>query len=114
MFPGGTPTAKRPRARISGTSAAVVNADELAPPRFLLDAPDVAQVRAIVREQLGPPIEHDDDAHSDLMATLRAFIRADGNVAAAAEACFVHKNTLRYRLQRLTEILDRDPAQPDA
>ena len=54
-------------------------------------------MRAIVREQLGPPIEHDDDAHSDLMATLRAFIRADGNVA-AAEACFVHKNTLRYRL----------------
>jgi carbohydrate diacid regulator len=48
------------------------------------------------------------------MATLRAFIRADGNVAEAAKPCFVHKNTLRYRLQRLTEILGRDPGQPDA
>ena len=39
---------------------------------------------------------------------------ADGNVAETATACFIHKNTLRYRLKRLTEILGRDPAEPDA
>jgi sugar diacid utilization regulator/putative methionine-R-sulfoxide reductase with GAF domain len=88
---------------------AVVHADQLGPLRFLLDAPDLGQIRAIVAEQLGPLLEHEDNPRTDLMSTLRAFIRADGNVAETAKACFVHKNTLRYRLQRLTDILGRDP-----
>jgi sugar diacid utilization regulator len=90
----------------------VVRADQLGPLRFLLDAPDVEQVRAVVAEQLGPLVAH--EGRADLLATLRAFVAADGNVAATAEACFVHKNTLRYRLTRLTEVLGRDPADPDA
>jgi sugar diacid utilization regulator/putative methionine-R-sulfoxide reductase with GAF domain len=93
---------------------AVVHADALGPLRFLLDAPDLGQVRALVAEQLGPLVEHEDHARTDLMATLRAFVRADGNVAETAKACFVHKNTLRYRLQRLAEVLGRDPGEPDA
>jgi hypothetical protein len=100
--------------RVRGDGVAVVHAEQLGPLRFLLDAPDPGQVRAMVAEQLGPLIGHDDHARTDLMATLRAFVSADGNIAEAAKACFVHKNTLRYRLQRLTEILGRDPALPDA
>ena len=89
-----------------------VRADRLGPLRFLLDAPDVAQVRAVVAEQLGPLVAH--EGRADLLATLRAFVAADGNVAETAKACFVHKNTLRYRLKRLAEVLGRDPAEPDA
>jgi DNA-binding PucR family transcriptional regulator/putative methionine-R-sulfoxide reductase with GAF domain len=90
----------------------VVHAQRLGPLRFLLDAPDVSQVRAVVLEQLGPVLDH--DGRTDLLATLRAFVAADGNVAETARACFIHKNTLRYRLTRLTEILGRDPGEPDA
>jgi sugar diacid utilization regulator/putative methionine-R-sulfoxide reductase with GAF domain len=90
----------------------VVRADQLGPLRFLLDAPDVAQVRAVVHEQLGPLAAH--TGRADLLATLRAFVAADGNVAETARACFVHKNTLRYRLRRIAEVLGRDPADPDA
>ena len=90
----------------------VVRADRLGPLRFLLDAPDVAQVRAVVHEQLGPLVAH--AGRADLLATLRAFVAADGNVAETARACFVHKNTLRYRLKRIAEVLGRDPADPDA
>jgi DNA-binding PucR family transcriptional regulator len=90
----------------------VIRADRLGPLRFMLDAPDVAQVRAVVHEQLGPLLEHD-PGRTDLLATLRAFVAADGNVADTARACFIHKNTLRYRLQRLTDVLGRDPTQPD-
>jgi DNA-binding PucR family transcriptional regulator/putative methionine-R-sulfoxide reductase with GAF domain len=91
----------------------VVRADQLGPLRFLLDAPDVSQVRAVVQEQLGPLVALE-SGRTDLLATLRAFVAADGNVAATAKACFIHKNTLRYRLKRLTEVLGRDPAEPDA
>jgi DNA-binding PucR family transcriptional regulator len=91
----------------------VVRAEQLGPLRFLLDAPDVSQVRAVVTEQLGPLLSYE-RGRTDLLATLRAFVAADGNVAETARACFIHKNTLRYRLKRLTEILGRDPAEPDA
>jgi GAF domain-containing protein len=91
----------------------VVRAEQLGPLRFLLDAPDISQVRAVVNEQLGPLLACD-QGRTDLLATLRSFVAADGNVAETAQACFIHKNTLRYRLKRLTEILGRDPAEPDA
>ena len=90
----------------------VVHAHSLGPLRFLLDAPDISQVRAVVVEQLGPLLAH--EGRADLLATLRAFVAADGNVAATARACFIHKNTLRYRLTRLTDVLGRDPSEPDA
>lgn len=89
----------------------VVRASQLGPLRFVLDAPDVEHVRAVVAEQLGPVVGH--NGRADLLETLRAFIAADGNVAATAEACYVHKNTLRYRLKRLAQVLGRDPADPD-
>ena len=100
-------------ARLAATrGGGVVRAGQLGPLRFLLDAPDVEQVRAVVAEQLGPLVAH--EGRADLFATLRAFVAADGNVAETAAACFVHKNTLRYRLKRLTDVLGRDPAEPDA
>ena len=89
----------------------MLKAGQLGPLRFLLDAPDVSQVRSVVAEQLGPLLAH--DGRADLLATLREFVRADGNVTETAKACFIHKNTLRYRLKRLTEVLGRDPAAPD-
>ena len=90
----------------------VLHAERLGPLRFLLDAPDLSQVRAVVAEQLGPLLDAD-PGRSDLLGTLRAFVAADGNVAETAKACFVHKNTLRYRLKRLTEVLGRDPTEPE-
>jgi DNA-binding PucR family transcriptional regulator/putative methionine-R-sulfoxide reductase with GAF domain len=100
-------------ARLAATrGGGVIRTDELGPLRFLLDAPDIDQVRAVVAEQLGPLVAH--EGRADLLATLRAFVASDGNVAETAAACFVHKNTLRYRLRRLSEVLGRDPAEPDA
>jgi DNA-binding PucR family transcriptional regulator len=90
----------------------VLHAERLGPLRFLLDAPDISQVRAVVAEQLGP-LFNSDHGRSDLLGTLRAFVAADGNVAVTAKTCFIHKNTLRYRLKRLAEVLGRDPGAPD-
>lgn len=39
-----------------------------------------------------------------LLQSVRHFLACDRNVAAAAEAMFLHKNTLRYRLRKFEEI----------
>ena len=91
----------------------MLHADSLGPLRFVLDSPDLTHVRGIVRRALGPLAADDGHTRTDLFTTLRAFITADGNVARTAEACFVHKNTLRYRLGRIQSVLGRDPGDPD-
>ncbi|MFD0889956.1 helix-turn-helix domain-containing protein, partial [Streptosporangium algeriense] len=40
------------------------------------------------------------------IATLRAWLEAQGDLAAAAERLGVHPNTVRYRLRRMAEITD--------
>lgn len=87
-----------------------VHAGRLGPMRFVLDAPDLERVRDLVREQLGPLLDVD---HADLLATLRAYVAADGHVTQAAAACFVHKNTMRYRIGRVHATLGADPGDPD-
>ena len=46
------------------------------------------------------------------METLDAYFRAFGYVPAAAKQVFVHPNTFRYRLRRLTEISGLDLDNP--
>lgn len=56
-----------------------------------------------------------DAAHgSDLVQTLRAWLDAFGDVSAASQALFVHPNTFRYRLRRLSEVGELDLADPEA
>jgi sugar diacid utilization regulator/putative methionine-R-sulfoxide reductase with GAF domain len=100
-------------AAANGETTRTLHADALGPLRFVLDSPDLTHVQTIVRNALGPLTTNDGHTRTELLATLRAFIAADGNVARTAEACFVHKNTLRYRLGRIHSVLGRDPSDPD-
>jgi hypothetical protein len=55
-----------------------------------------------------------DAAHdTNLVATLRAWLDAFGDVAAASAAMYVHPNTFRYRLRRVTEVSGIDLADPE-
>ncbi|MDP9867681.1 MULTISPECIES: PucR family transcriptional regulator [Streptosporangium] len=57
---------------------------------------------------------HDAEHGSELVATLRAYLDAFGDVNAASARVHVHANTFRYRLKRLAEISGLDLADPDA
>lgn len=48
-----------------------------------------------------------------LVDTLRAYLDAFGDVAAAAAELHVHPNTVRYRVRRIEEILDSSLLDPD-
>jgi hypothetical protein len=58
-------------------------------------------------------IDYDRRHHANLVETLRAWLDAFGDVAAAAESVFVHQNTFRYRLRRVAELGAIDLTDPD-
>ncbi|MDX2160754.1 MAG: helix-turn-helix domain-containing protein [bacterium] len=70
------------------------------------------QMRRFYQETLGPLVEHDERKQGDLIRTLNGLFRANGNLAEAAKQLDVHRNTLVYRLERISELtgLDLDDA----
>ena len=56
------------------------------------------------RTTLAALTDYDRKQHAELLKTLEAFFANLGNLARAAEALHVHRNTLLYRLERITEI----------
>ena len=73
----------------------------------LLSAADPAELRARVDVILEPLRDH-----PPLMESLVAYLSADQNVNAAAEALHVHPNSLRYRINRVEELLGRSLRSP--
>lgn len=57
---------------------------------------------------------YDEQHHTNLVETLRAWLDAFGDVAAASASVYVHPNTFRYRLRRLAEVGVIDLDDPDA
>lgn len=70
-------------------------------------------MRRFHQETLGALLEHDERKQADLIRTLEGFFTANGNLAKAANDLDVHRNTLVYRLERITELtgLDLDDAE---
>ncbi len=62
---------------------------------------------------LGPLAEYDERKQADLIRTLNGFFEANGNLARAAQDLDVHRNTLVYRLERISELTDLDLDDPD-
>ncbi|MER5756707.1 helix-turn-helix domain-containing protein [Streptomyces sp. NPDC002088] len=67
---------------------------------------DPSRLRTWIREVLGPLADDTDNA-ARLRDTALAFLRNDGNYQATADALILHRNTVRYRLQRVEELRGR-------
>jgi sugar diacid utilization regulator len=52
---------------------------------------------------------HDSEHGTGLVATLRAFLAADGSVNLAARELHLHPNSLRHRLRRIADLTGCDP-----
>jgi DNA-binding PucR family transcriptional regulator len=93
---------------VAGWSSAPrpVQARELLPERALLgDASAIAVLQAEVMRPLA-------DAGPALTETLDAYLDSGGAIEACARKLFVHPNTVRYRLKRITDFTGRDPTTP--
>jgi DNA-binding PucR family transcriptional regulator len=67
----------------------------------------------ILDDTVTPLLAYDAQHHSELIATLRAFVNAGFNITKSAESLSVHPNTVVYRLRRIRKITGRDPHMPD-
>jgi purine catabolism regulator len=65
---------------------------------------NLEHLRRFYGETLGPLVEHDRSKQGDLIRTLNGFFEANGNLAKAATDLDVHRNTLVYRLERISEL----------
>lgn len=88
--------------------------DELQGEALIIELRDLAAARGDEPTgALARLIDYDRRHHANLVETLRAWLDAFGDVAAAAESVFVHQNTFRYRLRRVADVGHIDLADPD-
>lgn len=66
------------------------------------------EARVFVEKTLGPILEN-----AELLETLETYVFLHQNVTAVANALFVHRNTITYRLKRINELLGVDLEMPD-
>ncbi|MFE6170805.1 PucR family transcriptional regulator [Streptomyces sp. NPDC056464] len=87
--------------------------DDLGLYRILGPGNDLRELEGFVREWLGQLIDYDARHDTELVETLSRYFDCGGNYDDAAATLTVHRSTLRYRLQRIREISDRDLVDVD-
>ena len=82
--------------------------DEIGIYRVFFELTDEEVLRNLLQETLGNLIDYDKKNESDMVHTLGVFLEQNCNIAATTEALFVHRNTVKYRIKRIEEILGKD------
>lgn len=72
--------------------------------RLLLELRGSSELPSFYHQTLGALAEHDRANGGELLRTLEGYFAALGNLHQAAELLHIHRNTLIYRLRRITEI----------
>ena len=78
---------------------------------FVLSQESAEALHDFKERALGPVIAYDEQHGTQLLETLRTYIECDGDAQEVAERLHVHKQTVRYRLRRLTELTGLDVAK---
>lgn len=63
---------------------------------------------------LQPLLEYDEVNRADLAPVLHTYLLHDGSVKAAADALFLHRNTVNYKIAKAAEILGMDLSSLDS
>jgi DNA-binding PucR family transcriptional regulator len=95
-------------AALLGGGVRVVDAAGLGSVELLLATAPAEARQAFRASLLSPLLDYDADHGTELVRTLRVFLDCSGSWTRAAEAMFVHVNSLRYRMRRVEELTGRD------
>lgn len=76
--------------------------------RILYEMNDSKVFKSFYEDMFSPLWKYDNEKQTALFKTLEVYISCNCDIDETASELFIHKNTLRYRLTRIEEILDID------
>jgi GAF domain-containing protein len=114
-FPAGFEEARHALigATVLGSKPAVLTYDELGAYKYLLRMSLDSDVRDPYRDAVHRLAAYDAERSASLVRTLEEFLRRRGSIGATSEALYVHPNTLRQRLRRISELSGIDLRKDD-
>ena len=95
-----------------GRAGAIVTTADLGPYRLLLRSSNREELAEFATRTLRPLLDPARGSGAELLRTLRVYLEEDRVQRRAAERCFVHVNTIVYRVHRIQELLRVDLADP--
>lgn len=76
--------------------------------RILFALKDEEVMQEYVRDTVQPLLEYDALHHTDLASVLQCYLRHDGSLQDTANELIVHRNTVNYKINKASEILEMD------
>lgn len=76
--------------------------------RILFALKDEEVMQEYVRDTVQPLLEYDALHHTDLAGVLQCYLRHDGSLQDTANELIVHRNTVNYKINKASEILELD------
>lgn len=96
------------------STAAITYFGDLGLYQLLTTISDSHEANRFFHRTLGRLIEHDRDHDGELVQTLEGFFTCHNNLSQTAKYLHIHRNTLTYRLERISAITRLDLNDPDA
>ena len=92
---------------VTGNTDLVSSFDDLGVAALLFQVDDHTDLEEFADRWIGPLVVYDAGHGTQLTETLRVLLETR-SLRATAEALFVHKSTLKYRIKRINELLEAD------
>lgn len=80
--------------------------DKIGTYKILLDIKNNKTLERFYSELIKPVKEYDEGKNGRLLETLLAYVKNDGDMKKTADDLFQHQNTVRYRIQRIRQLLN--------
>ncbi|MFP3154234.1 PucR family transcriptional regulator ligand-binding domain-containing protein [Lachnospiraceae bacterium ZAX-1] len=87
---------------------AMIRYEHMGSYKLLVDGADRATQKEFLQEMLGKLSSYDQKNHTDYLTVLRLYLQYDGSVQKVAQRSFCHRNTINYKIKKITQILDID------
>jgi purine catabolism regulator len=87
--------------------------DELETYQLLLQSTEQLDLSKVSLGALDTLVEYDRRTNSELTKTLEVYLQCNGNITKATKALHIHRNTMKYRLEKIVDLsgIDLDDAE---